>query len=227
MQLWLLVAVVAVAAVGSLGLSVVLLRRRRNAFQQIASGLGFRFSPQAQPFEGTNVQGLEILEEDSHTLVDNLLERGDDSCRFLICDVPQVGEASRTVTTVAAFRVRNLHLPVVQISEKSLVERAIEYLEHVVRKKTDSVISDAEFERCFRVHYADRGEAQAFLTPEKVGYLREHAEHFRIECSPDWLLVFRPGVKANRKNLKNFVEISSAIAASLLSIQKSQFSIVA
>lgn len=221
MYLYLAVASFIVIALAGLLLGFVLPARRSKKLEQVARELNFTFSPRAQPFEGTDVRGLSILEDGPSTDVENLLERTIGRCRFLICDInssPQ-SEITTLITTIAAFRMPEAHLPVFQVGEKNAIERVVEQIEHAFGKKLDEFDEDHEFTRNFFVHCAAKGEVRNFLTPAKLTYLREHAAHFHVEGSPDWLWIYRPGVKADADNLKEFSEITSAIASVLLSIQ--------
>lgn len=222
MYLYLFVASFVVIAVAWLLLGFVLPARRSKRLEQMARELNFTFSARAKPFGNTDVRGLAILEDGPSTVVDNLLERAIGHCRFLICDInalPPEGETTTLVTTVAAFQMPEVHLPVFQIGEKNTIERVVEQIEHAFGKKLDEFDDDHEFARNFFVHCAAKGEVRSFLTPAKLTYLREHAAHFHMEGSPDWLLIYRPGVKVETDNLKEFSEITSAIASVLLSIQ--------
>ncbi len=225
MYLYLAVASFIVIALAGLLLGFALPARRSRKLEQVARELNFMFSARAQPFENTDVRGLSILEDGPSTDVENLLERTIGRCRFLICDInssPQ-GEITTLITTIAAFRMPEAHLPVFQVGEKNAMERVVERIEHAFGKKLDE-FEDHEFTRNFFVHCAAKGEVRNFLTPAKLTYLREHAAHFHVEGSPDWLLIYRPGVKVDTDNLKEFSEITSAIASVLLSIQLSKAS---
>ncbi len=222
MYLYLIVASFAVIAGAWLLLGFVLPARRSKRLEQLARELNFSFSAMAKPFENTDVRGLTILEHGPSTVVDNLLERTIGHCRFLICDItalPPEGAATTLATTIAAFQMPDLYLPVFQIGEKNSIKRVFEQIEHAFGKKLDEFDDDHEFARNFFVHCAAKGEVRSFLTPAKLTYLREHAAHFHMEASPDWLLIYRPGMKVETDKLKEFSEITSAIASVLLSKQ--------
>lgn len=222
MYLFLFVIGFVVIALTGLFLGFVLPVRRAKRLECMARELNFTFSARANPFENTDVRGVEILENGCLTVVDNLLERTMGHCQFLICDIndlPLEGATTTLVTTVAAFRMPEMHLPVFQIGEKSTIARLFEQIEHAFGKKLDEFNDDHEFAQNYFVHCSAKGEVRDFLTPAKLTYLREHASHFHVECSPDWLFIYRPGVKVETEDLKEFSEITGAMASVLLSIQ--------
>jgi len=223
MHLSLFVAGFVAIALAVAFLGFLLPARRSRSVEKLARELNFKFAALAMPFEDTDVRGIEILENGPSTVVSNLLERTTGNCRFLICDIdtlPTEGAATTLTTTVAAFRMSEMNLPVFQIGEKNTVERVAEQIRHVFSKKLDEFDGDREFTRNFFVHCPAKDEARNFLTSAKLTYLREHAAHLRVECSPDWLFIYYGvGVRVETDNLKEFSEIASAMASVLLSIQ--------
>lgn len=219
-----------VVVLAGLLLGFLLPVRRSRRLEQKARQFGFRFSPRATPFQSTDVEGLTILQDHASTVVDNLLERSIGTCQFLVCDVCEVpvGDATAApITTVAAFRLPSMHLPIFQLGEKNVSRRVIELVEHALGKEHPSLDTDQEFARNFFVQCSEKDKVNSFLTPEKLAYVRNHLAHYHVESSPDWLFVYRLGHKVEAENLKDFCEITSAIAAALLSIQKLEFPAVA
>lgn len=222
MQIIIFISVFVVIAVAVLLLGFLLPVRRAKRLEKLAPDLNFTFSALATPFEDTDVLGLAILENGSSTVVNNLLERASGDCRFLICDIENfpLADVNRTLaTTVAAFKVGQVHLPVFQVGEKNTFERVVEQIEHTFGKKLDEFDDDHEFTRNFFVHCAAKSEVRDFLTPAKLTYLRKHAAHFHVDGSPDWLFIYRPGVRVEAEHLKEFSEITSAMASVLFSTQ--------
>ncbi len=84
-------------------------------------------------------------------------------------------------------------------------------------------VSSTAIVKHFFVRYSDQGEVRAFFTPAKVAFLRDHAAHYRVESSPDWLFIYRPGVKVETAHLQEFVDVTSAIASAMLSVQATPF----
>jgi len=209
-------------ALAMLLLGFMLPTRRAKRVENVAGELNFRFSATAWPFEGTDIHGLEILENGPSTVVNNLLERTSGRCRFLIFDIdsfPLEGTTTTVTTTVAAFHLPDTYLPVFQIGEKNSFERVLEQIEHAFGKKLDQFDDDHEFTRNFFVHSPVKGKVRDFLTPVKLTYLRGHASHLQFASSSEWLLIYREGVRVEPEDLKHFSEITSAMASVLLSIQ--------
>jgi len=48
--------------------------------------------------------------------------------------------------------------------------------------------------------------------------LCEHAKHFHIESSPDWLLIYRPGVTVGFDAVPAFVDEATLVAEVLLAV---------
>ena len=55
-----------------------------------------------------------------------------------------------------------------------------------------------------------------FLGAAKLATLCDHARHFYIEASQDWLLVYRPGVTVGMEDVSKFIEETRVIAQALL-----------
>jgi hypothetical protein len=213
-----------IVALAGIYLGFALPVRRSRRLEQKARELGFRYSAQATPFQDSAVQGLTVLPVGSLTEVDNLLERSNGCCRFFIGDIGDVWqETMPLITTVAAFRVSAIHLPVFEIEEMNVIQRVIEQAEHALGKKLANFDTDQRFGSNFFVHCPDKNAVQSFLTPAKLAYLRDHAAHYHVESSSDWLLIYRPGFEVPAEEIKEFSEITSEMASVLLSVQKSEF----
>ncbi len=189
-------------------------RRRIGGLKRMSEQLGFTFEPSARPFLNSNVTGLVALQQDESTAVADLMRGTSHGCEMLVFDLPCCAEFSVNVvlTTLAAFRCTRGRLPLFQVSAKGVVDR----LYDAVAKTPHLIAFDEDFERHFSVHCASEAEARDYFTPERVDQLRAHGDGFHIESSPDWLLIFRPGVKVPPSQLPAFVEAASAVAVALL-----------
>ncbi len=213
------IASFALALLAILIYGLLLPLRRSQRLEHKARAMGLTFIERARPFEGTDVRGFSMLEDGPATCVDNLLERAVDDCRFLIFDVPLVDDSANLVTTIAAFRIPSLHLPVFQVRGKNAIERIVERAGQAAGKKLIEFSPDHEFAKHFFVRCSDPGEVRSFLTPAKIAFLRDHVAHFRVESSRDWLFIYRPGVRVEAENLQHFAEVAHGIAEALLSMQ--------
>jgi hypothetical protein len=193
--------------------SIILTRRRAMSWRSIARRAGFEYCASATPFEGTDIGGLTVLEGDSSCVVTNLLQGMVRGCYTFLFDLSICNPSSEiiTTTTIAAFRYPHGRLPVLQIATRNLLDRLGEVLAH-----TRCLDIDPEFSRHFVVHCVNEGETRVFLTPEKVRQLCLHADHFRIESSSDWLLVYRTGVSVKRQDLPDFAKAAVMVACILL-----------
>ena len=217
------VACLAVVALAAAVLGVLLPQRRSRQLERKARDLGLTFARSATPFTGTNVSEFSMLQDGPATVVDNLIEEAMGDWRFLIFDVPLVDDSASLVTTIAAFRSHGLHLPVFQIAAKNVVERMIERTERALGKKLIAISPDHDFASHFFVGCSDPGELRNLLTPAKVAFLRDHAEHYHVESSPDWLFIYRPGGRVEAEDLEHFRNVSGGIASALLSLQPTRF----
>lgn len=205
---WVLLAVAVIV------LDTLRSRRRERLLERVARDLGFECQRKAKPFVGSDVQGLTLLQNDPNVAVTDLLIGQHGGCSMMIFDVACCEDfaVNAHVTTCTAFRSPAGHLPSFQLKRKDVVERVL----GLSAKERGICAGDDEFAKRFSVHCTDDGEARNLFTRECVGYLREHAEVFRIECSADWMLIYRPGVKVSARELATFVNATSALASVLL-----------
>ncbi len=187
-------------------------RRRVRMLRQEAHKLGFSFQDNGNPFQGSDVQGLTVLEEDPAALTLHVMQGRVGPCEALIFDLGHYipGHENLVETTIAGFRCPSRHIPVFQMGEKGFAHRLCDLLQ----QKTDLELGGACKDRF--VHCADPAGSSKFLTAETIAGLPLPAEHFRVESSHDWILVYRPGRKAAPQALGQFLQTTSAIAAALL-----------
>jgi hypothetical protein len=194
-------------------LAVFLTGRRSARWRSIAARGGFEYRASAMPFQGTDISGLTLLESDNDVVVSNLLQGMVRGCYAFLFDLPSCNPSSEQVstTTVAGFRYPHGRLPILQIAPKQLFDR----VEEALALKPCLEI-DSEFSKHFLVNCESERDARAFLTPEKLRQLRLQLDNFRIESSPDWLLVYRPGASIKPEKLAEFANAAATIACVLL-----------
>jgi hypothetical protein len=159
------------------------------------------------------VDSLTILEDGPSTEVENVLERADGNLRTLIFDEYVASDVAAVATTFAAFRVPAGELPVFRIGSRNILER----MEEALGKKVLKIDCNADFAAHFFVECQDERQTRSFLSAGKLPALCEHARHFHIESSPDWLLVYRPGVKVGIEGVATFAREATVVAEALLS----------
>jgi hypothetical protein len=213
MQVLLLVGLWALLLAAGVVVGIVLPRRRSKTLERKASALGFTYRPVAKPFVETSVDTLTILEDGPGTEVENVLERADGKFPMLVFDEYVASDVAAVATTFAAFRATGQQLPVFQIGERNILER----MEEALGKKTLKIDCDSEFAAHFFVQCHDEQATRQFLAAGKLPTLCEHARHFHIEASPDWLLIYRPGVTVKFDGVARFVSETSVVAEALLS----------
>jgi hypothetical protein len=205
MGLWVLLIAAAVTV------GVLLPRRRSRTLQHKASALGFTYHATSQPFRGTRADELTILEDGAFTEVENVLERTDDKFQMFIFDEQVASDTAAVPTTFAAFRA-GVDLPIFQIGERNLLER----MEEALGKKVLKVDCDANFAAHFFVQCADEDRTRTFLATRNLAAVCQHAKHFHVESSPDWLLIYRPDVTVGIDGVAKFAAEATAVAEALL-----------
>jgi hypothetical protein len=213
MRVLLLVALWALLLAAGVIIGIILPRRRSKILHQKASALGFAFSASGRPFSGTRVETLTVLEDGSATEVENVLERVEDEIRTVIFDEQIATDVAAHATTFAAFRAPNVELPVFHIGERNIFER----VEEACGKKVLKLDCNPKFTQHFFVQCEDEARTRGFLSAAKLCTLCDHARHFYIEASEDWLLVYKPGVTVSIDGVGKFVDETRVIAQALLS----------
>ena len=212
MQVLLLLGLWALLIAAGVTVGVVLPRRRAKTLHDKAAALGFTYHSVAKPFLGTCVDALTILEDGASTEVENVLERTGGKLRTLIFDEYIASDTAAVATTFAAFRTPKGNLPCFQIGERNLLER----MEEALGKRTVKIDCNPEFSVHFFVQCDDEATTRTFLDAGKLAVLCEHARHFHIESSPDWLLVYRPDVTVGIDGVEQFAKEATVLAEALL-----------
>lgn len=182
-------------------------RRRSYQMEGFARRFGLFFASTARPFEGTDVQGLTLLNDGCSTMVNNVCERIANGCRMLMFDLTSDCDITTVITTVAAFHCPGRHLPVFHIGRSLIMEKAEEVIHS--RKIQDCA-------RTFTVDAEDAAATRTFVTRAKLELLLSHSQRFDIDCSHDWILVYQPGKQVAVSNLPKFVSHASSVVSTLL-----------
>lgn len=203
---WILLAGITVSV------AVVLTWKRSRSWVAVARRLGFQYQASATPFAATDIRGLTVLDGDDLTTVTNVLQGSHHNFPFIIFDLPVCNASTEMMmmSTAAAFRCHR-RMPMLQIATKSVLDRLGEALTH-----KPCLELDHDFAKHFIVSCTDQRQTRDFLTPQRVQHLSLHANHFRIESSPDWLLIYQPGVTVKPSGLADFIEKTTLIASGLL-----------
>jgi hypothetical protein len=197
--------------VGAVALDQALARRRSNSCRHAAEQLGLRYENRATPFAGTDVSGLWFFDAGASSPARNVMNGSAGAYPMVVFDLTLFNPTEMaSETTFAAFRRVAGRLPVFQLGAKHTLEHVREAL-----APRSLPLADPEFTRKFYVHSADASLAR-FLTRDKLARLRQYADDYRIESSPDWLIVYRAGVRVRTSELAQFIAEARAIAEALL-----------
>ncbi len=188
-------------------------RLRSKYLGQEARRLGFSFEAVGHPFEGSNVDGLTLLEKGQSTLAQNVVRGIISDTPVVIFEKPVYVSEHPVGVTFAAFRVPRADLPLFHVRSKDALER----LEGALSAKpADFQIPDRNFTREFCLECSNEAGSREFFTPARLQCLCTHAHKLRIESSPEWLLIYRPGCKVRAKDLSQFLQMTLTVASGLL-----------
>ena len=99
------------------------------------------------------------------------------------------------LTTVAAFRSQTANLPSFELSLKGLLGRIAEALKTRRAAAGKENLSNQFFIR----GAADEQRIHDFLTPPRLERLRLYVNRYRLTCNPEWVFIYRPGIKIKAK----------------------------
>jgi hypothetical protein len=198
--------------------AIAIVVQRRNArylrnLEQKALQLGFSPAGNLQPFEGSDLRGLSVLQCDPGAIFDRVMTGKVSESPAVVCDLICSGQHCRSVNavTIAAFRAPSGGLPGFRIVARGLVR----YMKDAMcqpQLETQRDIGKGLLLQC-----RDKQSAEAFLTPDKLSRLQACAKRFCIESSSDWVFVYQPCRRMKPKELLSFIGGTSAIADILFS----------
>jgi hypothetical protein len=190
--------------------------RHSRAMEREARKLGLAFSVAANPFEGSDVHGLPVLQGDSSMEAANVVRSSVDGRDALVLELPfcEVCEEETPClhfTTVAAFRCPRGEMPEFEIGRKTALSKFGDVL-----WRKPAVIEDREFAKEFFVCCEEPEKVHDWLTPAKLAELRQSSPSFHISANADWILIYRPGICVRAEQVAAFLQETSRIAAALL-----------
>jgi hypothetical protein len=188
------------------------LERRRRTLEQQALRLGFSFGGNCQPFAGSDIRGLSVLQCDPSAIFDFTMTGKVGDSPAVICDLICAGQHCRSVkaVTIAAFRSPSGGLPVFRLGAPDLL-RYMSQAMHPLRLETEREVGKGLLLQC-----SDNKDAGEFFTRGKLSELQACIKRFCIESSPDWVFIYQPCTRVARKELPGFIREVSAIARILL-----------
>lgn len=172
----------------------------------------------AKPFEGSDIRGLDFCLPEGPSTQLKTLYRG----QFVIAACSSLTfvrtalwvKARPSQLTPRSSLGQNNYL-FSKIRVKGILDRCRDAL---AANALDSD-TDPDFAKRFLLHCEDDAEKHRFFTRSKLLHIRQWADDFRIQSSPDWLLMFHPSGKVSDKKLRQFVDVTSTIAFGLLDFE--------
>jgi hypothetical protein len=184
-------------------------RRRRMLEQQTLQKLGFSFGGNFQPFKDTDVRGLSVLRCDPSAIFDLTMSGKVGDSSAVICDLICASQHCRSVraVTIAAFRSPSgVGLPVFRIASRD----QLHYMNDAMH--ACQIENERELGKGLVLQSSDNRKADEFFPQSKISGLQSCVKRFCIESSPDWVFVYRPCARVDRKELSAFASETSAIA---------------
>lgn len=183
--------------------------RRLRMLEQQTLQLGFSSGGNFQPFKGSDVHGLSVLQCDPSAIFDLKMTGKVGDATAVICDLICASQHCRSVraVTIAAFRpASGGGLPVFRIGAKDVLQ-CMNQAMHPGLLQTERELGKELLFQC-----SDNKSAGEFFTGNKLSELQACVKRFCIESSPDWVFVYRPCTRVDRKALPGFISETSAIA---------------
>jgi hypothetical protein len=185
---------------------------RSRSLQRRARSLGLSFEPISKPVTGPQLKATSCLQDGCSTVAFNVLAGRAGGFEVRVFDLRDDSFESPVSTTFAAFRSQTANLPSFEIGLKGLFGRIAETLKAQRAATGKENLSSQFFIRCA----ADEKRIQDFLTPPQLEQLRLYVNRYRLTCDPEWVFIYRSGIKIKAKDLAHFLEETTRIAEALL-----------
>ena len=193
-------------------------KKRSAALQAVAPQMGFTYRNQGQPFDPAPLPEVALFNQGRSRRFRNLLNgwvAGMQAAAFDYQFTVGSGRNSRTVRqSVAAFKLPH-PLANFQISPKTLGARV-----SALFGGQDIPFADhPEFSKRYRLRGRDEPSLRQFFTPPVLLYFEQlPANHWSIETSEGWLIVFHDGHRVPPAGISDFVQSTSNLAAGLTQV---------
>jgi len=195
-----------------LGVAGILLRDavRSRSLQRRASALGFSFEPVSDQATGPQLKTSSCLQDGCSTVAFNVLTGEAGGFRVRIFDLRDESLETPALTTVAAFRSQSA-LPGFELGLRGLFGRVAEVLRARPANGKEKLAKQFSIGGA-----ADDKRVEEFLTVPRMERLRLSMNQYRITCNPEWVFVYRPGIKIKARDFSYFLEETTRIAEALL-----------
>jgi hypothetical protein len=195
-------------------LACVLLRDvvRSRSLQQQGRSLGLSFETVLEPVTGPQMKATSCLQNGFSTVAFNVLTGHVGEFQVRIFDFRDNSFETPVLTTVAAFRSQTATLPSFELSLMGLCGRIAEA---IAARRTAAGKEDLSNQFFIR-RAADEKRIQDFLTPPRLERLRLCVNRYRLTCNPEWIFIYRPGMRIKARHFSYFLEETTRIAEALL-----------
>jgi hypothetical protein len=178
--------------------------------QRRASALGFSFEPVSDQATGPQLKNSSCLQDGCSTVAFNVLTGEAGGFQVRIFDLRDESLETPALTTVAAFRSQSA-LPAFELGLQGLFGRVAEAL------KARPAGGKENLAKQFLIGGAtNERRVGEFLTAPRLERLRLSMNQYRITCNPEWVFVYRPGVRIKARGFTHFLEETTRIAEALL-----------
>jgi hypothetical protein len=185
---------------------------RSRSLQRRGRSLGLSFEPTSEPVTGPLLKATSCFQDGCSTVAFNVLAGRIGGFQVRVFDLRDESIEAPVLTTVAAFRSQTANLPSFEIGLQGLFGRIAEAL-----KARRATAGKENLSNQFSIRgAADEKQIHDFLTPPRLERLRLYVNRYRLTCNPEWVFVYRPGIKIKAKDLSHFLEETTKIAEALL-----------
>jgi hypothetical protein len=185
---------------------------RSRSLQRRGRSLGLSFEPVCELVPGPQLKATSCLQDGFSTIAFNVLTGRAGDFQVRVFDLRDESFETPALTTVAAFRSQTADLPSFELSLKGLLGRVTEELRTRQAADGKEKLSNQFFIR----GTADEERIHKFLTPPRLEKLRLCVNHYRLTCNPEWVFIYRPGIKIKAREVSSFLEETTRIAEALL-----------
>ena len=184
---------------------------RSQGLEQRGRPLGFSFAAVSEAVEGPQLNARACVQKGCSSVAFNVLTGHTDGLQVRIFDLRDERLESPVLTTVAAFRSPTAGR-LFELGLKGLCRQIAEELQARASGPQENLSH-----RLFIRGAADNQRIHDFLTQPRPEGLRLSMNRYRLSCAPEWVFIYRPGMKIKAKDFSRFLEETTGIAQALVS----------
>jgi hypothetical protein len=191
-----------------------------RGLQRRGRALGFSFEAVGEAVKVPQLNATSCVQEACSSVVFNVLAGHAGGLQVRVFDLRDESLESPVLTTVAAFRSPTGEC-LFELGLKELCRQIAEALKARPARPGQGNLSHRFFTR----GAADDQRIHDFLAAPRLERLRLSMNRYRLSCNPEWIFIYRPGVKIKAKGFSRFLEETTKIAQALMTcasdVQKS------